>query len=207
MAVSAVTPEFHREWVLVGQAAIRLFPLDPTNPTAPSLPTDTVELNGSWGPGWVPIGATEEGVTLNFSRSTENITVEESQVPVDVRTTELTFTVGCSLSEDTMETMRIAFGGGTITTTPATETTPGVKRLQVSPELDQFALGAEGRNEFGKPRRILIPIVLSVADAEVQYRRAAAPRRYSVSFQSLIDIQSCEFRDIIAAPLGTGAGS
>lgn len=196
----AVLPEFHRENVLVGQAAVRLMPLDGV--TTPALPADSVPINGTWGANWVPIGATEEGVTLAFSRSTENITVEESATPVDVRTTELNFSVNCALSEDTFSTMRVAFGGGTITTTPATSSTPGVQRLRVSPELEQFALGFEGKNEFGMWRRILIPVVLSVADAEAQFRRASAPRRWSVSFRSLVDIEQCDIVEAISAPTG-----
>lgn len=196
----AVLPEFHRENVLVGQAAVRLMPLD--GETTPALPADSVPINGTWGSNWVPIGATEEGVTLSFSRSTENITVEESAVAVDVRTTELTMSVNCSLSEDTFKTMRLAFGGGTITTTPATASTPGIQRLRISSELEQFALGFEGRNEFGFWRRILIPIVLSVADAEAQYRRAANARRWNTSFRSLVDIENCEIVEAVSVATG-----
>lgn len=204
MAVgTAVAPQWEREEVLVGQAAVRLFPLDPDATTAPALPEDSVPINGTWGAGWTHIGATEEGVTLKFSRSTEAIRVEESAVAVDQRTTEVTFSVDAVLSQDSLKHMRIAFGGGTITTTPATESTPAVSKLVVSRELEQFALGFEGKNEFGLPRRILIPVVLSVADAESQYRRAAAPRRWSVSFMSLVDVEDCDIRDVVAPALTT----
>ena len=201
MAAVAIAPEWHREKVLVGQAAVRLQPIDPEGP-APALPADSIPINGTWGAGWVPIGATEEGVTLAFSRSTENITVEESAVAVDVRTTEVNFAVNANLSEDSFDTMRVAFGGGTITATPATATLPGMQSLVVSSELEQFALGLEGKNEFGMFRRILIPIVLSVADAEAAFRRAAAPRRWNVSFRSLVDIEQCDIRQAVAAPTG-----
>lgn len=200
MPFAAVAPEYHRENVLVGQAACRLWPIDPSDVSQPALPADTVAINAAWPAGWVPIGATQEGVTLTFSRSTENITVEESEVPVDVRTTEVNMAVNTTLSEDTFESMRVAFGGGTITTTPATATTPGTRKLVISNELQQFAMGLEGRNEFGFWRRILIPIVLSVADAEAQFRRAAAPRRWNVSFRSLVPIEDCDIREMVAAP-------
>lgn len=193
----AVAPEYSREKVLVGQAAVRLFPLDSTVLTPPALPADTVPINGAWPTGWVPIGATEEGVTLAFSRSTENIMIEESSVAVDVQTTEVAFSVNATLSQDTLETMRIAFGGGTITTTPATTTTKGRKQLIVSNELQQFALGMEGKNEFGEPRRILIPVVNSVADAEAAFRRGANARRWAVSFKSLVDITECDIVDLL----------
>lgn len=202
MPFAAVAPEYHRENVLVGQAACRLWPIDPSDVAQPALPADTVAINAPWPAGWVSIGATQEGVTLTFSRSTENITVEESEVPVDVRTTEVNMAVNTTLSEDTFESMRVAFGGGTITTTPATATLPGTRKLVISNELQQFAMGLEGRNEFGFWRRILIPIVLSVADAEAQFRRAAAPRRWNVSFRSLVPIEDCDIREMVAEKTG-----
>lgn len=170
--------------------------------TTPALPADTVPLNGPWGADWVAIGATEEGVTLAFSRSTENIMIEEQATAVDVRTTEVTFSVNASLSEDSLDTMKLAFGGGRIDVVPATASTPAKRTLIVSDELEQFALGFEGKNEFGLPRRILIPVVLSVADAEAAYRRAAAPRRWNTSFRSLVDIQDCDIVDITAPATG-----
>lgn len=198
MAVG-IAPVYERKNVLVGMAAVRLYPLSNVTPAA--LPADTVDINGVWPAGWVPIGATEEGVTLAFSRSTENIKVEEQQVPVDVRTTEVTFSVNCSLAEDTFETMKVAFGGGVITATPAATGVPGTRTLAVGNELDQFALGFEGRNEKGFWRRVLIPVVLSVADAEAQFRRAAAPRKWNVSFKSLVDINQCTIKEMTAAAL------
>lgn len=201
-AGTAVAPVWEREEVLVGQAAVRLYPIDPfSDDPAPSLPNDTVPINGTWGAGWTAIGATEEGVTLKFSRSTEAIRVEESAVAIDQRTTEVTFSVDAVLSQDSLRHMRLAFGGGSITTSPATADAPSVSKLTVSRELEQFALGFEGKNEFGLPRRILIPVVLSVADAEATYRRAASPRRWSVSFMSLVDVEDCDIRDVVAPAL------
>lgn len=201
MAVVAVKPEFHREKVLTGQAAVRLQPIDPAGP-APALPADSVPINGTWGPLWTPIGATQEGVTLAFSRSTEPVRIEESAVAIDQRTTEVTFRVNANLAESSFQTMRVAFGGGRIETTPATATLPAMEKLIISSELEQFALGLEGKNEFGQFRRILIPIVLSVADAEVAFRRASAPQRYNVSFMSLVDIEDCDIRQAVAPPTG-----
>lgn len=196
-----ITPEYAAENVLVGQARLLLQPVIPGGPAA-ALPLDTVPMNGPWGVAWTAIGATDEGVTLAFSRTTENITIEEQSVPVDVTTTETNFAVNAALAEDTFKTMRIAFGGGTITTVAATPAAPGIQRLKISSELEQFALGLEGKNEFGFWRRILIPVTLSVADAEAQYRRAAAKRMWNVSFRSLTDIENCDIVDYIAAPTG-----
>ncbi len=195
-----ILPEYHRENVLVGRAALRLAPYDPDD--IPALPALDVPINGPWGSEWTPVGATEEGVTLAFSRSTEQIRVEEAAIAVDERTTEITMSVNCSLSEDTLATMRLAFGGGALTTVAATATDPGIRRLVISSELEQFSLGMEGQNEFGLWRRVRIPIVLSVADAEAQYRRASAPRRWNVSFKSLVSPEDVEIVEAISAPTG-----
>lgn len=196
----AVAPAYSRENILVGQASLRLAPWTPDTP--PALPADTVAINGPWSPEWTPVGATEEGVTLAFSRSTEQIRIEEQATPVDERTTEVTMNVNTVLSEDTFTTMRISFGGGAITTVAATATDPGIRRLVISSELEQFSLGLEGQNEFGMWRRVRIPIVLSVADAEAAFRRAAAPRRWNVSFRSLVAPEEVEIVEAIAPPTG-----
>jgi hypothetical protein len=191
-----VLPNVDPDNVLVGQAAVRLFPLTGTGP-APALPLDTVALNGAWPVGWVAIGATEAGVSLGFQRTTQDIRIEERSVAVDVTTTETMFTVDTELAEDTIDTMLIAFGGGVTNIVAATPTTNGRKTLKVSSELDHFALGMEGRNEFGAPRRILIPTVLSIANATTAFRRAAAKRTWKVQFKSLVEITDCDIVDIL----------
>lgn len=195
----AVTPAYTRQNVLVGQA--RMFLQKLVAGATPALPADTVALNGDWPSSganiWTPPGATEEGMTLRFQRNTEDINIEEQITPVAVNTTGADMAVETVLSEDTLETWAVAFGGGTITTVAGT---PGRKELQLSSDLDHYAFGFEGVNEEGTPRRVLIPEVVSVGQIEAVYRRAASARRYATVFRVICAPEEIEIVDILPAP-------
>lgn len=180
-------PAYTRQKVLVGQARMFLQKLLPTS--VPALPANTVALNGAWPSTgtniWVPVGATQEGLNLRFQRSTQDITIEEQLTPVAVNTTGLDISAEIVLSEDTLETMVTAYGGGTITTTAASSGVIGSKNLVIGSDLDQYAFGFETQDSAGFFRRVMIPTVVSVGQAETMYRRAQDARRYAVSLRVL----------------------
>ncbi|WP_190824682.1 phage tail tube protein [Saccharopolyspora pogona] len=180
----ALIPQYDGPKVLTGLAAVYLAPYNPTTP--PSLPAETVDLGTAWTTPWVPIGATMEGVSFNYSRDTDQIVIEEQMTPVDERTKSLTFTVDVDLAQDTLQTMKWAYGGGTITTTAAATGVPGTSTLVIADEMDDLVLGLEGQNDKGFWRRILIPRVKSVADVKTTYRRSNSPRTYAISLRSLV---------------------
>lgn len=180
-------PAYTRQKVLVGQARMFLQKLLPTS--VPALPADTVALNGAWPSTgtniWVPVGATQEGLNFRFQRSTQDITVEEQLTPVAVNTTGLDISMDMVLSEDSLETMVTAYGGGSIVTTAAASGQIGKKALTIGSDLDQYAVGFETQDSAGFFRRVLVPTVVSVGQAETLYRRAADARRYAVSLRVL----------------------
>lgn len=199
-----VTPEYVRQEVLVGQA--RMFLQKLTATSVPALPDEAVALNGDWPTDpdntWVPVGATEEGLNFRFTRDTEDITIEEQTTPVFVVTTGTDMSADVVLSQDTVETMLIAYGGGEIVVTAPGVAIHGKSVLTVGDEMDSYALGFEAANSFDFPRRVLIPEVLSVGQAETMYRRAANARRYSTSFRVISSPSEVEIVEITAAPTG-----
>ncbi len=197
MAVNAA-PAYTGMNVIVGQANCYTAPFSATTP--PALPLDTVALNTAWSSPWTPVGATEEGLSFKFSRKTQDIMVEEQANAVFVATKELTFEFDLSLSEDSFEVMKLAFGGGTIADTAGTMSVNGYRVMTIANDLQNLAFGFEALNNFGGPRRVMIPNVVSVADVEVKYRRADDARRYNVSFRSLSTVGACTFRDV--KPIG-----
>ena len=190
----ALTPSYERRNVLTGLAAMFLQSVNPVTPAA--LPLDTVVLGATWTAPWLPLGATQEGLSFGFSRDSSDINIEEQPNPVDVRTSSLAFNADVTLSEDTLETMRIAYGGGTITTVSGTASVFGYQVLEISDEMEDFAFGFEGENQHKLPRRVLIPVVKSVGDIETGYRRAEEQRLYSVSFRSLVPLKDVKIRNI-----------
>jgi hypothetical protein len=180
-------PRYTRRNVLRGQAALWVADFNATTPIA--LPDNTLELGGDWAdatdgdPEWRSVGATESGVTMRFTRETTDITIEEQVNPVDVATNTLDPRIEAVLSEDTLETMLIAYGGGEIDTVAKTATEPGTRQLKIASELSHLTLGMEAVNSKENWRRVLFPDVLSVAEVETSYRRAETQRLYAVSFR------------------------
>lgn len=196
------TPTYDRTKVMPGLAALYLAPYVPGSPAV--LPADTVALGGAW-PSvpqvWTPIGATEEGVTMAVRRNTNDITIEEQPTPVSVETTDMDVRFEVTLSEDTLTKMKIAFGGGVVTATAAASGVIGKEELVIASDLDHLALGFECKNYAGFFRRILIPDIVSVADVETMFRRAANARRYKASFRCLVAPEQITFRDKLANAL------
>lgn len=200
MAVDYLTPSYDRRNVLTGMAACFMKQADDDDPAV--LPDDTLALGATWPvvDNWAPIGATMDGLNFGFQRSKQDIMIEEQPNPVDTRTKDLKFQMQVDFSEDTLGTMRIAYGGGNITTAVATATTYGYSELVISDEMEDFAFGFEGQNQFQLPRRCVVPVVKSVGNIKTQYRRAHQQRVYSVQLESLVPLSQCPIRDLTSVP-------
>jgi hypothetical protein len=165
-------------------------------------------LGGDWAdavkgnPAWNPIGASESGATVRFSRATNDITIEEQLNPVDIATTSVDPRIEVTLAEDTLETMKLAYGGGQITTVAPTSTVPGYRELRIAEDIEHLTLGLEGVNSKSQWRRVLWLDVLSVADVETAYRRAETQRLYAVSFRLVSPIADAVIREWNLAATG-----
>jgi hypothetical protein len=197
--MASFIPTYTAANVLTGSAKMYTQVYNPSVP--PVTPADSLALGAAWAGPWVPIGATESGVTFSFKRATDDITIDEQVTPVDKRTKDVNFTMDVELSEDTIASMVLAYGGGGIVTTPASSGVTGVKVLTISSDLTYFSFGFEGINPFGLPRRVVVPISVSTANAKTQYQRAKKQRTYSTSFESLVAPELVVIREITAAAL------
>lgn len=193
-----VTPQYVAKNVITGIANVYIQDWSSTSP--PALPDEnTHTLNTAWSDPWTPLGASESGATLRFTRETNDISIEEQVNPLDVKTQTLDPRLEITLSEDTLETMRIAYGGGTIS-----ETTPGAgqigkKELSISQTLEPFAVGLEGENSNGFFRHVLFQKVVSIAEVETSYRRAETQRLYACSFRLISPVNEAIIKDKTAA--------
>lgn len=179
--------------VIVGYATMY------TAPKNTAAPLDTLAESAPWLSPWVSPGATEEGVSFAVGTDTGDIRIEEQATPVLVLVTAKNVRVLVTLSEDTVENMKLAYGGGTIVTTAAGTGQPGKKTLTLSNSLDQLAVGFESINSFGFWRRVYVPSVLSVADVTTAYRRAANNRAYNVELRAVCDPSEIKIVDKTAA--------
>ena len=165
------------------------------------VPADTATLGAAWPSPWTPVGATESGLAFDFKRTVDNIMIDEQVTPVDSRTKSLAFTINITLSEDTIATMLLAYGGGGITTIPASSGVAGVQVLQVATDLTYFSFGFEGVNAYGRARRVMVPITVSNGNAKTTYQRAKKQREYATVFESLVAPELVVIRDVTAAAL------
>lgn len=202
-------PRYTRKNVIRGMAQIWTRPQDDTA----VLPSNTLAIGGDWSTPatgnalWTSIGASESGATVRFSRATNDITIEEQLNPVDIATTSIDPRIEVTLAEDTLETMKLAYGGGTITTVAPASGIPGYRELTIAQDIDHLTIGLEGENtktnasNVRQWRRILWLDVLSVADVETSYRNAETQRLYAVSFRLVSPISSMLIREWNVAAL------
>lgn len=84
-------------------------------PLASTLPTNTVAgsvFTDAWPAAWLPLGATEEGSTLNYSTTVEPVTVAEFFDPISYRITERGGSIAFNLADWTLTNYRRALNGG-----------------------------------------------------------------------------------------------
>jgi hypothetical protein len=179
--------------VLVGNATLY------TAPANTAAPADTLADGAAWLTPWVHVGGTEEGVSFAVGVDTNDIRIEEQSTPVLVTVNQRNVRIMAALSEDTIENMKLAYGGGTIATQAAAAGVIGKKTLTLSESLDSLAAGFEGKSPQGFFRRVYIPRIISVADVTTVYRRAAGNRSYAVEFRAICPIEQITITDKTAA--------
>lgn len=172
-----------------------------TSPVATAMPADTVALGTAWSSPWVFWGGTESGVQFNFNRNVTEHRIEEQSNPVLLTPESASIQVVVTLAEDTIENMKLAYGGGNIATQAAATGVIGKKTLTLSDTLQQLALGFEGINPQGFWRRVSIPNVMSAAQVGTPYRRSAGKRIYPVTFSAICAPSQVQIVDMTAAAL------
>ena len=95
-------------------------------PIGTSLPTNTVAgsvFTDDWAAAWVPIGATEEGSTVAYEMSSEPVRVAELFDPVAYSVTETTGSIAFAMADWTLQKLKFAMNGGTMTLVSGTGAT------------------------------------------------------------------------------------
>jgi len=166
-----------------------------------ALPSDqNLGVGTAWtGLGWAYIGATEAGVTVTFNPSTQNITIEEQPTPVGVAVNTADLQITCSLSEETLANVNLAWGnGGTVAVTPAGAGQPGKSVLTLSTNFQNMAAAVIGKNQLGYARVLSIPTVISAGQVQTAYRRAAQQRLYPLTLSAICPFSQITWTDLTA---------
>ena len=166
-----------------------------------AVPSDqNLGVGSSWtGLGWGYVGATEAGVTVTFNPSTQNINIEEQPTPVGVAVNTADLQVTCSLSEETLANVNLAWGnGGTIAVTAAGAGQPGKSVLTLSTNFQTMAIAVVGKNQLGYARVLSIPTVISAGQVQTAYRRAAQQRLYPLTLSAICPFNQITWSDLTA---------
>ena len=150
-----------------------------------ALPSDqNLGVASAWtGGGWSYIGATDAGVTLTWTPSVVDISIEEQPTPVAKIVDKATFEVSFNFSEESLSNINTAYGGaGTIAVTAPGAGQPGKSVLSLSLNFPTLACAVVGKNELGFATVISIPGIMSSGTVATSYRRAANQRLYPCTF-------------------------
>jgi hypothetical protein len=138
-------------------------------------------------------------VIFNVDRKTGMIYVEEQSTPVLITPDTLDVTIDITFAEDTIANMQNAYGGGTITTTAASASTPGITSLSLADGLTAVAVVFYGVNTFGFQRQVYIPSMISAGKVKTEYMRMKTPRLYPSTFTAVCAPSAIVISDITAA--------
>jgi len=190
--------------VKVGLAVMYLQPwvfgaVEPLPATSSVLFDDTNWVGAT--PVWQKAGATHEGFKINVDVSTTQITIEEQSLPTAETVETKGIAIEAALAEDTINTIQLAWGGGTITTTAAATGSQGKKEMSLTDDIDYWTVALEMENVFGLARRIYIPKMSLVGSGDTAFRRAADKRTYPVRFSSVCAPSDVDILEITAAAL------
>ena len=175
--------------IKVGQAVMSVQPYLVATP--PVMPVDANPVFDAHLAPWVTSGATEDGFRFTMGKTTQEHTIEEQSTPAIVAITARTARIQCTLSEDTLEAMALAWGTGTITAVAAKKTMVLDENVQVVAALLEMA------NKQGKARRIMIPQMVASGDVETAFRRAAAKRTYPLNLVAICAPSAIQIVDMI----------
>ncbi|WP_153465133.1 hypothetical protein [Sediminibacillus terrae] len=92
----------------------------PYGTEAPTKISDVMNLSSPYdlNDPWTDVGATNEGITVNRSFETEDVTVDQSIAPIDDDITGWNHTLSTQLAQNTVENRKLALIGSTIEEVP-----------------------------------------------------------------------------------------
>lgn len=162
--------------VVLGTGTLYVAPLATAFPADPSA---TVAV------AWEDIGYSDEGWTLNIARDFEDIEVAEEFDPIKIVPTGRTISLTGTAVQVSVENLKIALAGGTITTVAGP---PGYKKYvpasaDAAPEEKALLLRCDAPTGTTKKRDYHMARVISVGAVEIPHSKAPARRQLGLEFR------------------------
>lgn len=161
--------------VLIGTGTLYIAPEGTAFPADPTVAPDAA---------FEDVGYSEEGWSFNVDRELEDVEVAEEIDPIDVLQTSREIHLVGAAVQASLENLRTALGGGTITTAagpPATKTLVPA----ATDSLEKKAVLFRGKAPGGFDRDIQMPHVVSAAAVELAHRKAPDKSQIAMDFRVL----------------------
>jgi hypothetical protein len=165
------------------------------------MPADTISYGADWAGLWKYIGGTIGGVAVSAAPKMVSINIEEQSSDVDTKVDTQTIKVTAELSEETVNNLKLSFGGGIVTTVAAASGIIGKSTLALSDNKDLLSVGVDLLNSFGFFTRYYVPIVRSTGTLNVKMLRAKAQRSYMLELTAICPINQIQIVTMTAAAL------
>lgn len=155
----------------------------------PANPSTTPASSGSHA--WTHLGYSEDGWTFEIDRTFEDIMVAEEIDPIDIYKTAQTINLTGELAQATLENLKYAMSGGTITTDSSANTKTFVPPTTAgftewSLLLRVQAPGGGGGDADNRVREIQIPRAVAIGAIQMQHQKAPAKTLVTASFRLLV---------------------
>lgn len=165
-------------------------------PTPQVADTVAVFTTSAWETAnFIGAGASDEGFKIAAEANTQDVMVEEQSTPVTTTVESRTIGIECALAEDTLETMKLAWNGGTIATVAGP---PAKRTMALQDAINFYTVCLEMKNAAGFARRIYIPRGTFTGSGDTEFRRAADKRLYPLRFNSNCNISQIVITEMSA---------
>lgn len=186
-AVNIPTPKIATDpgflfWAPLGTA-------EPTHSVTGSVFTD------AWPAAWVVLGATEEGHSFTWSTSTEPVEVAELLDPIRYVETGRTGSLSFALSSITLQNLKRALNGGTVTTTGLTTTT---MTTYTPPKLGENVRCMIGWESQDSTERLIGFQCFNTGSVEIARRKGAAKATIPVEYALEVPASGNPFKYLTA---------
>lgn len=137
---------------------------------------------------WIEVGYSEEGWTFAVGREFADVPVAEEVDPVKILQTARTLNMRGASAQASLDNLKLAFGGGTITTAagpPATRKFVPPSGSSTPPEEIAILFRSVAPPVAGveKVRQLDIPICISVVAIEMAHQKAPAKTLIAMDFR------------------------